>query len=145
MTEARKDPTKFVRYAWFVTVYRLGIILRGAWVRITHSGAGCGDHWPTCNGEVIPFAPSTETMIEYIHRLTSGLSLPMVIVLIVWAFRLFPRGHRVRKATIGTLFFLLTEAAVGAGLVKFELVADNASVARAITASFHLVNTFILT
>lgn len=136
---------RFVRYSWFVVGYLVLVILWGAWVRITGSGAGCGDHWPTCNGEVVPPSPTVETIIEYTHRLTSGLSLPLVLVMLVWAYRLFVRGHRVRTAAVATLIFLLTEAAVGAGLVTFELVADNTSVVRAVTASFHLINTFILT
>jgi heme A synthase len=39
---------------------------------------------------------------------------------------------------------MLTEAAVGAGLVLFQLVADNASMARAMFMAVHLLNTFIL-
>ncbi len=140
-----KATRTFTRYAWFVLGYLLLVILWGAWVRISGSGAGCGAHWPTCNGEVIPLDPTLATLIEYTHRLTSGLSLPLVLILVVWSFKRFSPGEGVRKAVMGTLFFLLTEAALGAGLVKFELVAGNTSVARAITASFHLVNTFALT
>lgn len=135
----------FVGYAWAVVIYLIAVILWGAWVRITGSGAGCGDHWPTCHGEVIPHSPSAETLIEFTHRLTSGICLPLVLILLVWAYRRYPRGHRVRWASVGTLLFLLSEAALGAGLVKFELVADNDSVARAITATAHLINTFTLT
>jgi heme A synthase len=42
------------------------------------------------------------------------------------------------------MIFMITEALVGAGLVLFELVADNTSTARAFSISVHLVNTFIL-
>lgn len=134
----------FTRFAWFNLVYLIVVILWGAWVRITKSGAGCGAHWPTCNGEIIPLSPAIETLIEFTHRLSSGLSLPFVLILLFWAYRIFPKGHRVRWTVLGTLFFLLSEAALGAGLVKFELVADNASLARALTASLHLINTFTL-
>lgn len=136
--------TRFTRYAWFVLGYLVLVILWGAWVRISGSGAGCGAHWPTCNGVVVPLNPTLETLIEYTHRLTSGLSLPFVFALVIWAFRRFPVKVGVRGAALGALFFLLTEAALGAGLVKFELVAGDTSVARAITASFHLINTFTL-
>jgi len=135
---------KFGRFAWFIVGYLILVILWGAWVRISGSGAGCGAHWPTCNGEVIPLNPAWKTVVEFTHRLTSGLSLPLVIALVFAAFRRFPKGHGVRWASVGTLLFLLSEAALGAGLVKFELVAENASIARAVTASFHLINTFIL-
>jgi heme A synthase len=39
---------------------------------------------------------------------------------------------------------MLTEAGVGAMLVLFELVADNASMARALFMAVHLINTFLL-
>jgi len=136
---------RFAAYGWGNVGFLVLVILWGAWVRITHSGAGCGSHWPDCNGQIIPLAPTLETFIEFTHRLTSGLSLPLVIVLVVAACRIFPRGHRVRAMSWATLGFLIAEALVGAGLVKFDLVADNTSVARAITATFHLVNTFALT
>lgn len=135
---------RFATYTWLVLGYNLAVIAWGAYVRASGSGAGCGSHWPLCNGEVIPRAPQLETLIELSHRITSGLSLLLILVLAVWAFRAFPKGHRVRRGAGATLFFILTEALVGAGLVLFELVADNATMARALFMSVHLVNTFIL-
>lgn len=135
----------FARYAWLIVGYLALVILWGAWVRISGSGAGCGNHWPDCNGQVIPLSPSLKTLTEFMHRLSTGLSLPLVLILLIQAFRKFPKGHGVRWASVGTLAFLITEALVGALLVKFQLVAGDTSAARAITASFHLVNTFTLT
>lgn len=134
----------FTRYAWFVLGFLILVILWGAWVRITGSGAGCGNHWPTCNGQVVPLAPNAKTLVEFIHRLSSGLCLPLVLILMIGAWRLFPPRHPVRWAAGVTLFFLCSEAALGAGLVKFELVAENTSMARAIIAALHLINTFTL-
>jgi heme A synthase len=134
----------FQKYTWFVLAYSLLVIVWGAFVRATGSGAGCGAHWPTCNGEVIPRAPEVETLIEFTHRLSSGLVLVLVAVMIVWAFRLYPKGHLIRKSAGFSGFFTLTEALVGAGLVLLGLVADNDSVARAFAMMIHLVNTFLL-
>ncbi len=131
----------FSKFAAGVVAYNLFVILFGAWVRITGSGAGCGDHWPTCNGDVIPRAPELKTIIEFTHRLTSGLSLILVLAVFVWAFRSFAKGHPVRKAALGFVVFILLEAAVGAGLVLFHLVEKDSSAARAIVIAFHLVNT----
>lgn len=125
-------------------VYDLFVILWGAWVRVTGSGAGCGDHWPSCNGEVIPRTFTTERIIEFTHRVTSGLSIPFSFVLLVWAFRIFPKGHRVRKATVVAILFLLAEAAIGALIVLRELVDEDASVQRAVVMAIHLVNTYTL-
>lgn len=134
----------FRRFAWVFLAYLLLVILFGAWVRITHSGAGCGSHWPTCNGEIVPLAPSMETIIEYSHRLTSGLLGLLGLGLVGWAAVRFGRS-RVTAAAVVTLVFIVFEAAIGAGLVLRELVANDDSVARAVVISLHLVNTLLLT
>jgi len=135
---------RFTTFAWSVLGYNLLVILWGAYVRATGSGAGCGSHWPLCNGEVIPRAPSTETLIEYSHRLTSGVALLLVVGLLVFARRLFPAGHPARLGAFLSFVFMLSEAAIGAGLVLLELVAGNESLARAGWMGAHLVNTFLL-
>jgi heme A synthase len=122
-------------------VFNLGVILFGAYVRMSGSGAGCGSHWPSCNGELVPHAPQAHTVIEFTHRLTSGLSLALAIGAVVWSHVKFAAGHRARKAALGVLAFIILEALVGAGIVIFGLVEKNDSVARAIVVAFHLVNT----
>lgn len=134
----------FAKYAWGVLAYNLAVILWGAYVRASGSGAGCGSHWPLCNGEVIPRAPQVETMIEFGHRLTSGLALLMVIIMMVWAFKVYTKTHPVRLGAGLSMVFMLTEALVGAGLVLFELVAQDTSTARAWMIAIHLINTFLL-
>ncbi len=138
------DRDALANAAWVFVLYLIGVIMFGAWVRITHSGAGCGSHWPTCHGEVIPLAPSTETLIEYTHRLTSGLCGIFGLVLLVWAW-LKHRASRVFVGIAVTMVFIVFEALIGAGIVLKELVADNDSAARAIIISIHLVNTLMLT
>jgi heme A synthase len=135
---------RFTRFAWGVLIYNVLVVLWGAFVRATGSGAGCGSHWPLCNGDVVPRAPAVETMIEFGHRTTSGLALIAVVWLCVWAFRLFAKGDPVRRFAVLSLVFILIEAALGAGLVLFRLVGDDASVSRAVYLSAHLVNTQIL-
>jgi heme A synthase len=136
--------TRLARFSWFVLLYNVGVILWGAYVRATGSGAGCGSHWPLCNGVVLPRAPEAATLIEFSHRLTSGLALVAVVVLLVWVLRALPAGHPARAGAWLSVLFMLTEAAVGAGLVLFQLVADNASMARALFMVVHLMNTFVL-
>ena len=138
------QPLRFARYAWSVLALNLGVVLWGAYVRATGSGAGCGSHWPLCNGEVVPRAPRVETVIEFTHRVSSGLALISVGVLVLWAFRAFPARHRARKAATASLALILVEALLGAGLVLFHYVAQNASAGRAIYLSAHLVNTLLL-
>jgi heme A synthase len=135
---------RFAKFSWFVLAFNLAVILWGAFVRASGSGAGCGSHWPLCNGEVVPRTYTIERVIEFTHRATSGLALILIVAMAVCAFLAFPRGHRVRFGSVLSLFFILTEALVGAGLVLLGLVAQNSSMTRASLMSFHLVNTFIL-
>jgi heme A synthase len=135
---------RLARFSWFVLACNVAVILWGAAVRATGSGAGCGSHWPLCNGEVLPRAPRLATVIEFSHRLTSGAALLLVVALAVAAFRLRPAGDPTRKAAVASVLFMFSEAAVGAGLVLFRLVADNQSMARAMFMGTHLVNTFFL-
>ena len=131
----------FARYAWFVLIYNLAVVLWGAYVRATGSGAGCGNHWPLCNGEVTPTSPTVKTLIEFTHRASTGLDVPLVALLLIWAFRAFPRKHPVRLAATFSAVLLVTEALVGAALVKLQHVARNAD---AYSLSTHLVNTLTL-
>jgi cytochrome c oxidase assembly protein subunit 15 len=132
------------RFARLVLAWNVVVILWGAFVRATGSGAGCGAHWPLCNGEVVPRAPALATMIEFLHRATSGLALLLVLALALWVFRAHARGHPARRAAAGSVLLILSEAGVGAALVLLRLVAENESVGRALFMALHLVNTFAL-
>lgn len=131
-------------FYWFVLSYNVFIILWGALVRATGSGAGCGSHWPLCNGVVVPKSPDLETLIEFTHRLTSGIALILVFVLLFLAFRYYPKRHLVRYGAVLSTVFIITEALIGAGLVLFGWVATDASSARIISIALHLTNTFFL-
>ena len=135
---------RFAAYAWFVTALTLAVILWGAFVRASKSGDGCGAHWPLCNGSVVPDASQAKTLVEFAHRATSGVAFLLVVGLCVWALRAFKRGHAVRWAAGLSGLFIVTESLIGAGLVLLRLVGGNASVARAVYLSVHLVNTFLL-
>ena len=135
---------RFAFYAWCVLAYNLLVILWGAVVRATGSGAGCGEHWPLCQGVVIPHAAQLATLIEFAHRISSGAAVVLVILLLVAAFRLFPSGHAARRYAVATLVFTLTEGLIGAALVLFGQVGTNASLTRALILSLHLTNTFLL-
>jgi heme a synthase len=134
----------FSRFTWFVLAYQLAVVAWGALVRATGSGAGCGAHWPLCNGVVLPRAPQTATLIELAHRVTSGLALVLVLAVFAWARRALPRGHAARHAAAASLAFIVLEALLGAALVLFGWVAKDESASRAWVMSLHLVNTFLL-
>jgi cytochrome c oxidase assembly protein subunit 15 len=135
---------RFFRLAVTSLGATIAVILWGAYVRISGSGAGCGSHWPTCNGEVIPHPKSIATLIEVTHRLTSGALSLLIAAQTLLGIRWFPRGHRARGAAVASAVLLVTEAALGAGLVVFEKVAKDTSLGRAGWSAAHLVNTFLL-
>jgi cytochrome c oxidase assembly protein subunit 15 len=141
------DPQKlkrFAAYAWFVLAWNVVVILWGVFLRASKSGDGCGQHWLTCGGEVIPSAPELKTLIEYSHRITSFLAFVAVLVLVVWTFRKFKKGSPIRKTALLSFVFVITEALVGAGLVLTGNTAETLTAARPFWMAGHLINTFIL-
>jgi heme A synthase len=134
----------FARFAWGLLAYDVAVVAWGAYVRATGSGAGCGRHWPLCNGEVVPREPRVQTLVELSHRLSSGLAMALTLVMLVWALRAYPKGHIVRRGAGVSMALMVVESLIGAGLVLFELVAHDASMKRALSVCLHLVNTFLL-
>jgi heme a synthase len=137
-------PPALRRFAWGVLAYFIAVILWGALVRATGSGAGCGDHWPLCNGIVMQHSARADTMIEFTHRITSGLSFFCVVALLWWTFAGTVRGHLARGAAMAAVVFTLIEAALGAFLVKLGLTAQSRSPLRAPYLALHLTNTLLL-
>ena len=144
-TSVEKLPSAALRrFAWGVLAYFIAVILWGGLVRATGSGAGCGDHWPLCNGTVMQHSARIDTMIEFTHRITSGLSFFSVVGLLAWTFARTKRGHLARAASVATVVFTLIEAALGAFLVKLGLTAQSQSPLRAPYLALHLTNTLLL-
>ncbi len=132
------------RFSWVVLVYFIAVILWGALVRATGSGAGCGDHWPLCNGTVLQHSPKLDTIIEFTHRITSGISFFSAVGLLIWVFARTARGHLARAAAVASVAFTLVEAILGALLVKLGLTAQSRSPFRAPYLALHLANTLLL-
>jgi cytochrome c oxidase assembly protein subunit 15 len=132
------------RFSWGVLAYFIAVIVWGTLVRASGAGNGCGEHWPLCNGVVVQHSPSVDTMIEFTHRITSGLSLLSVIALLWWTFASTARGHLARFASIAAVAFTVIEAILGALLVKLGLTAQSQSPLRAPYLALHLANTLLL-
>jgi heme A synthase len=124
-------------------VVNLVIILGGAMVRATGSGAGCGAHWPLCNGTLMPGMDTLHRVIEFSHRASVGVGL----LFTVWFWRVaraVPKDVPARRAVNWVVFLTITESLIGAALVLMKLVGTDASLRRAFAMSGHLVNTFLL-
>jgi len=127
------------RFAWGVLVYSIAVILWGTLVRATGSGSGCGNHWPLCNGTVMQHSARIDTMIEFTHRITSGLSAIAVVGMLAWTFAGTVRGHLARAAAVASVV-----ATLGALLVKLGLTAQSLSPLRPAYLALHLTNTLLL-
>jgi cytochrome c oxidase assembly protein subunit 15 len=141
---AKHSRRALVRYAWFVVGYNILVILWGALVRATGSGAGCGNHWPLCNGQVVPLSPRIDTIIEFTHRCMTGGATFVVLGLLVWTFRATLKGQAARVAAVASTVLLVNEAILGALLVKLGYVTGNQSMGRVVVLSIHLSNTLLL-
>lgn len=146
---AAPPPGRYAQLAWLFVAYTVGVILWGAFVRASLSGDGCGDHWPLCDGELVPVAPTTKKLVELTHRITSALAWFWALAFWLVARRRHARettqrSELARKGAFWGFFFMTTEALVGAGLVLFRMVADNPDTARGYWMGAHLVNTYLL-
>ena len=143
--ESGKAPMRLLtRFAWLTLAYNIAVILWGAYVRVTGSGAGCGNRWPLCNGTVLPRTPQAQTIIEFTHRLTSGLAIFMVASLLVWCWRKTVKGNWARYSSLAAMLLLLNEALLGALLVLFEHVGQDRSAGRVLFLCMHFGNTLLL-
>jgi len=140
----RKAVPKFAAFAWIVLVYNLAAVAWGVFVRASKSGDGCGSHWPLCDGNSDPLNGPIARIIESSHRISTALCGVFVIAMLVMAIKNFPKRHQARIASWVAFGFVLLEGGIGWALVKFQLVTENDSAARAGIMSFHVVSTFLL-
>ena len=107
---------------WFAVAATIGmllILLGGALVTKTDSGLGCGRHWPGCNGQLIPDEITTEVLIEFSHRLVTGVVGILILILSVWSWRALGHVRETKFLSFLAMFFLILQALIGAAQVKW--------------------------
>jgi cytochrome c oxidase assembly protein subunit 15 len=145
LEQTRKAPSPaLLRFAWAVLAYFVAVILWGTLVRATGAGAGCGNHWPLCNGTIMQHSASVNTLIEFTHRVTSGISLLAVLGLLIWTWLSTEREHLARVTSAGAVVLTIMEAILGALLVALGLTAQSQSPLRPLFLALHLTNTLLL-
>src|SRR6266550_1078199 len=118
---------RFARLAWLAATCTYLLIVLGAIVRITGSGLGCGEHWPLCNGRLLPLL-DLPTLIEYGHRLAAAAVSVLVGALAAYAWWLRHRPpppstalRRPSRTAYIALGLLIVQVLLGAVTVKLEL------------------------
>ena len=132
------------RCAWVVVGYNVFVALWGAVVRATQSGAGCGNNWPLCNGQVLPVSPTWHTVIEFIHRQSVTVSVALLILSVAWTWRSTRPGQAARVFAVLTTLLLLNEAFLGAVLVLRGYVTTDRSLGRVFVLAIHFSNTLLM-
>src|SRR5712691_13406447 len=116
-------PRRFVTLAWLAAACAYLLIVLGAVVRISGSGMGCGDHWPLCNGHIVPPLNDIPTVIEWSHRLVAAVVSVLVVGLAVYAWR--RRGAGSLESGVGAAYtavvLLVIQVLLGAVTVKTGL------------------------
>jgi cytochrome c oxidase assembly protein subunit 15 len=95
----------------------LFVLIGGALVTKTESGAGCGDSWPLCHGELIPSNITVELVIELSHRMVSGVAGIAVLILSIWSWKAIGHIRETKFLAILSVFFLVLQALIGAAAV----------------------------
>src|SRR5882762_9189328 len=143
--ESRKASMRpLTRFAWLTLAYNIAVILWGAYVRATGSGAGCGNRWPLCDGDVVGASANGQAVVEFTHRTSSAISLLMVIGLVVWCWRVTKKGDWARYSAVLAAVFLANEALLGAALVLLKHVGNDQSAGRILFLCLHFGNTLLL-
>jgi cytochrome c oxidase assembly protein subunit 15 len=136
--------SQVARFAWTALYWNVAVVLWGAYVRATGSGAGCGNRWPLCGGDVVGASAKAQTIVEFTHRITSVISLLMVTGLVVWSWRVTKKGDWARYSTALAAALLANEALLGAALVLLKHVGNDQSVGRMLFLCLHFGNTLLL-
>jgi cytochrome c oxidase assembly protein subunit 15 len=132
------------RLAWAVLYWNVGVVLWGAYVRATSSGAGCGNRWPLCDGDVVGAGANPQTIVEFTHRITSVISLLVVTGLVVCCWRVTRKGDWARYSAVLAAVLLANEAVLGAALVLLKHVGNDQSAGRILFLCLHFGNTLLL-
>ncbi|WP_337873665.1 heme A synthase [Exiguobacterium sp.] len=111
---------KLAFFSGFVTLGMMLVLIMGGTVTKTDSGDGCGTDWPLCHGKLIPTNPSVETMIEYSHRVVSGIEGLLIIALAIWTFIAVKHRVDVKIFAFLAFIFMLIQSIIGAGAVIWQ-------------------------
>jgi cytochrome c oxidase assembly protein subunit 15 len=138
------ETSQVARFAWTALCWNVAVVLLGAYVRATGSGAGCGNRWPLCDGDLVGASANEQTIVEFTHRITTVISMLVVTGLVVWCWRVTNKGDWARYSAALSAALLANEALLGAALVLLKHVGNDQSAGRILFLCLHFGNTLLL-
>ncbi len=106
---------QLLRLALAADIAALMTIVLGSWTRINGAGLTCPD-WPLCQGRLVP-SMTDGTLWEWTHRLLAFTVAPLVVALVVAAWR--NRDRPFIAPTLGVILALfLVQVFLGAETVR---------------------------
>ena len=105
-------------FAVAATIGMFIVLIMGATVTNTGSAEGCGQSWPLCHGQFIP-EYAFETLVEYSHRLVTGVEGFLILGLAITAFPLRRRYPEMKALLPLMIFTLLLQSGMGAWAVLY--------------------------
>ncbi len=122
-TQAGDGAQLYRRIALLATGLAIGLITLGGVVRITGSGMGCGDHWPLCNGRLLPNLADTLEVIEWSHRWVAAMLSAAIMSLAVIAWKRHRADAWLLNPALTAAALLVLQVLLGAVTVKLGTAA----------------------
>jgi heme a synthase len=116
--EADEALRRFRRLAGITIVATLILVLIGGIVRVSDSGLGCGPAgsgthgWPLCEGGVVP-AGSSESIIEFSHRIAATIVGVLILAMFVMAWRRLRDRKGILYGSFAAGVLVLAQAGLG--------------------------------
>ena len=107
-------------FSVITAILAYAMVLLGVLVTTTGSGHGCGNTWPFCHGEIIPGVITIAGVIEYSHRVMSGIDGFLVLILTIWTWLLYRKDFQAKLFASLSLLFVILQGALGALTVIYE-------------------------
>jgi heme A synthase len=106
------------RLALAAVAVALGTVMLGSWTRINGAGMTCPD-WPLCHGRLIP-SLTDGTVWEWTHRLIAFLVAPLVLAVIVEAWRRRGRSTFILPTVAAIAILFVVQVLLGAATVHLS-------------------------
>jgi len=112
------SPKTYRRLTFWTWIGMLLVLLGGVLVTNTDSGLGCGTDFPLCNGKPLP-DPTPESIIEYSHRLATGLTGFLIAASFAATWMRPFRSAESLAYAWGLVAFTVLQSALGAAAVMW--------------------------